>query len=150
MWPSTFEWESAALSSFRAPLTGAVIYLLVVAALDAKSPRVDTRPLQVGSSSRRAPRRRLTFSPPSPRQAYHNLVLCAMSLVMFLGGLFAVAQRSADEGGLWLLCEHQSTPATGAVYYWSYMYYLSKYYELLDTVLQVRAPLPSTASFRRR
>ena len=33
--------------------------------------------------------------------------------------------------------------ANGALYYWSYIYYLSKYYELLDTVLQLaRGKLP--------
>ena len=29
------------------------------------------------------------------------------------------------------------SPSQGGLYYWSYLYYLSKYYELLDTLLIV-------------
>lgn len=112
---------------------------------------------------------------------YHNLVLCAMSLVMFVGCAIEVVRRrraafelaeslSANARGLiwadrspgadWLLCEYEpahpyfasapasaagtfsdeagrSVEATGALYFWSYLYYLSKYYELLDTILEL-------------
>ena len=34
-------------------------------------------------------------------------------------------------------CEPRGTLPNGPLYYWSYIYYLSKYYELLDTVLQL-------------
>ena len=38
---------------------------------------------------------------------------------------------------MWLLCENESTKPIGDLWFWSYMYYLSKYYELLDTFLQL-------------
>lgn len=76
----------------------------------------------------------------------------------------------AESGGLaawtgrWLLCEYvtpgsiraaapyagtvtdgAAAVASGPLYFWSYIYYLSKWYELLDTVLELQrgAPPPS-------
>ena len=37
----------------------------------------------------------------------------------------------------YFFCEPRGTAPDGALYYWSYLYYLSKYYELIDTVLQL-------------
>ena len=74
----------------------------------------------------------------------HNLVLCIGSLVMFCGCLKEVVQRSIEEGDAsWLLCEDPATKPRGPLWFWSYVYYLSKYYELLDTGLQlVRGKYP--------
>ena len=74
----------------------------------------------------------------------HNLVLCIGSLIMFVGCLKEVILRSIDEGDAsWLLCEHPDSRPRGALWFWSYIYYLSKYYELLDTGLQlVRGKYP--------
>ena len=38
---------------------------------------------------------------------------------------------------LWARSEAEKTDAIGPLFFWSYIYYLSKYYELLDTVLQL-------------
>lgn len=66
---------------------------------------------------------------------YHNLLMSFLSLVMFVGCAIEVFRRMQREGSAkWFICESPSHTATGAVYFWSYMYYLSKYYELLDTV----------------
>ncbi|CAK9251026.1 unnamed protein product [Sphagnum jensenii] len=40
---------------------------------------------------------------------------------------------------VWIVCEHPDTEATGMLWFWSYIYYISKFYELLDTVLQFLA-----------
>ena len=66
---------------------------------------------------------------------YHNLLMSLLSLVMFVGCLVEVLRRSYNESSLrWLLCEPTTASSEGGLYFWSYMYYLSKYYELLDTV----------------
>ena len=68
----------------------------------------------------------------------HNLVLSLGSLVMFIGCLREVVVRSYKEGSAeWLLCESSDTTSNGPLWFWSYLYYLSKYYELLDTLLQI-------------
>merc|ERR1712151_706239 len=74
-------------------------------------------------------------------QAAHNLILCVGSLVMAVGTLVEVVQRSSVEepSVRWLFCESTTTQPSGPLWFWSYIYYLSKYYELLDTVLQLLA-----------
>ena len=67
---------------------------------------------------------------PSMVLACHNLILSAASLAMFLGLLKATMDRPSD----FLFCEPKNSK-DDAYYFWVYMYYLSKYYELLDTVL---------------
>lgn len=36
-----------------------------------------------------------------------------------------------------IFCEHSNTQAKGPLWFYVYLYYLSKYYELLDTILQM-------------
>jgi len=116
---NSFDWQSAPLSDVRAPLAASACYVAVVLVLGAATRRlggVDTKPLQ----------------------AAHNMVLCLGSLAMALGTLVEIVQRSASEGSTrWLFCEAPSTEPRGALWFWAYVYYLSKYYELLDTVLQL-------------
>jgi hypothetical protein len=65
----------------------------------------------------------------------HNFLMSAMSLLMFVGAAYELTQRSLREGSLvWSACEAPGTKATGALYFWSYMYYLSKFVEFLDTI----------------
>ena len=88
----------------------------------------------------------LVLSAPAPVPAsqrlfaYHNLLLSLGSLAMFLGTLHTVWLRSQQEGGSvrFAFCETDAARTeqggAGVYYFWSYVYYLSKYYELLDTV----------------
>eukprot|EP00290_Baffinella_frigidus_P016041 CAMPEP_0180212570 /NCGR_PEP_ID=MMETSP0987-20121128/13574_1 /TAXON_ID=697907 /ORGANISM="non described non described, Strain CCMP2293" /LENGTH=269 /DNA_ID=CAMNT_0022170253 /DNA_START=185 /DNA_END=994 /DNA_ORIENTATION=- len=73
----------------------------------------------------------------------HNGILCLLSLAMFLGASYEAFARSQQEGVEWLFCEVPGTEATGGVYFWSYIYYLSKFLEFGDTVFKVlkRKPL---------
>jgi len=76
----------------------------------------------------------------------HNLVLVVGSLVMFVGCLNAALVEARGSSWMWgkkksleqlewVLCFPQGTRAAGPVFFWSYVYYLSKFYELLDTVI---------------
>lgn len=78
-------------------------------------------------------------------QFVHNVVLIIISAAMFTGVVLESYNRAVSEkSSMFLLCESSEyddelsgLSAAGALYFWSYMYYLSKYYELLDTVLQL-------------
>jgi len=77
-------------------------------------------------------------------QAIHNLVICLGSLAIFIGCMYEVYSRSVKlRSLLWLICENEETQSTGPLWFWSYIYYLSKFYELLDTIIQLlRGKLP--------
>eukprot|EP00285_Hemiselmis_virescens_P002323 CAMPEP_0173407312 /NCGR_PEP_ID=MMETSP1356-20130122/66798_1 /TAXON_ID=77927 ORGANISM="Hemiselmis virescens, Strain PCC157" /NCGR_SAMPLE_ID=MMETSP1356 /ASSEMBLY_ACC=CAM_ASM_000847 /LENGTH=250 /DNA_ID=CAMNT_0014368469 /DNA_START=62 /DNA_END=814 /DNA_ORIENTATION=+ len=74
---------------------------------------------------------------------FHNAVLCLVSLAMFIGAGYEAYVRSKAEGITFLFCEKYNTKAQGGLYFWSYIYYLSKFYEFGDTVFKVikRKPL---------
>ena len=65
--------------------------------------------------------------------AWHNLVLVAWSSAMFLGTLVETVRTVWNSGAFGTFCALQ--PASGRLMYWFYHYYVSKYYELLDTVI---------------
>lgn len=162
--PATFAWADAPLHSIRAPCVGAGLYLLVVGAL--------RRHVSPSSGSVSPSYRRV--------QAAHNLVLCGGSLLMLLGTISELVRRSVAEPVRsthrpprarrartaacahcratprvvqdmgWLFCETPNVPASGPLYFWSYAYYLSKFYELGDTVLQAPVHPPSRRAARSR
>jgi len=116
-WYGGFEWEAAPLSHWRWPALGVAAYLVAVAALS------------VGMRSRQG--LQLKYA-----TAAHNMLLSLGSLCMLLGTALEASRRRAASGELeWLFCESGAARANGPLYFWSYVYYLSKYYEMLDTVL---------------
>lgn len=71
----------------------------------------------------------------------HNAFLTLISLAMFLGAASSMLSV-AWKRGLWdgVVCEKNNMK--GAMYYWAYMFYLSKFYELLDSYLLVLKKKP--------
>jgi len=121
-----FIWEAAStpLSSFYVPLYTSIAYILVVVAVHFSKP-LRWKPL-------------LSESTIQSVVMIHNIVLLLSSAFMFFSALTAVIDRSKLEGVGWLTCESPTTLPRGALWRATYIYYLSKYYELLDTFLQVR------------
>lgn len=89
--------------------------------------------------------------------ALHNTLLSLLSALMFVGTLLAALRRTSTSASpLWLLCEHKDAkakaspthpptpdPPKGAEYFWSYVYFLSKFVEFFDTFFKAlkRKPL---------
>lgn len=116
---ASFKWADAPFTNIELPLITGVIYVIVSLTMSYAAPSIAKLGLKVKMV-----------------QAAHNMVLCLGSLAMALGTLHEVIKRSSAEGSaMWLFCESASTPVEGALFGWSYIYYLSKYYELLDTLL---------------
>lgn len=127
--PAAFSWraQQPLFSDRVTPAIAVAAYLVVIFAL---------RAFVLGCRGGRAlPGAKLLF-------AAHNFVLSAASAVMLGGAVLAIWQRIAQHpsGSLsldsfeWLACEAPGARVEGTLYFWSYMYYLSKFYELLDTV----------------
>merc|ERR1712048_566177 len=66
----------------------------------------------------------------------HNLLLSLGSLAILLGVIRELQQRFALSGDIqWFFCEDLTTEAIGPLFFWSYVYYISKFYEMVDTLL---------------
>lgn len=116
---SHFVWQDAPLSDWRSPAFAVVLYLVIVPVLRAIMKNREGLQLKTVT-------------------VCHNLVLTVASLVMFIGTAFELYSRYETSGYTfdWFFCETQ-TATHGALYLWSYIYYLSKYYEMLDTILVI-------------
>lgn len=68
--------------------------------------------------------------------AVHNLILCLWSLIMFLGVSWEIFLLWQNGGFNKVYCDSTSI-SKGRLYYWIYIYYLSKFYELFDTAIIV-------------
>lgn len=121
---SQFSWETAWLRDIEYPILAVLVYLVSVLVLSLVCP-----PSQKDGKSCR--RTWLT-----PWAACHNLFLSAASLVMVVGTAYELYRRYTHTKTIeWFFCENQNTPSRGPLLFWSYVYYLSKFYELGDTIL---------------
>jgi len=73
----------------------------------------------------------------------HNVFLTLLSLAMFVGAAYG-ALLKYQSAGFWagLVCEQDPSPIKGPLFYWSYIFYLSKFYELLDSYLMALKKKP--------
>jgi hypothetical protein len=102
--------------SWLEPALGSVLYLIAVGVLKQRP----GRPLEM-----------------KPVTVVHNAVLIALSVLMAVGGIWALADRYLLEGFDGIFCSQRDGAHVldGAAGFWIKVYYLSKYYELGDTVL---------------
>jgi len=73
---------------------------------------------------------------------YHNLILCILSFFMAVGTLIEAVIFFNDHGPWELYCaaHPRSKPGidySGRLYFWSWLFYASKYYEFVDTIFIV-------------
>ncbi|GAM18295.1 hypothetical protein SAMD00019534_014700, partial [Acytostelium subglobosum LB1] len=76
--------------------------------------------------------------------AIHNLILCVWSLVMCVGityDAFNMAMNT-EYGINGIFCSPKSNPISGRIYYWHYLYFVSKFYEFIDTIIIVLKKKP--------
>lgn len=80
---------------------------------------------------------------------YHNLLLCLWSFVMMAGASYVLVDAVVNKGYSWsdLVCDIKGSKGAlmvGPLGFWAWSYYISKYYELLDTVLAILKKKPLT------
>lgn len=129
--PVTLHWKTAPLSSVYYPPIAIVCYLTLIFSL----------------------RRFMRDRPPVKLRSLtvvHNVFLCALSLAMGVGVLSEVVKVFAANatpsnpfaGTNAVLCDPTGASMTGRMGWWMYVFYVSKYYELLDTVIMVLKKRP--------
>jgi len=74
--------------------------------------------------------------------AAHNMFLCIWSLVMFVGLCFALKRQHDNFGIRSLFCAANKEQVDPAMFYCLYIFYVSKFYELFDTVILVLKKKP--------
>nr|GLL32266.1 elongation of fatty acids protein 3-like [Ipomoea trifida] len=68
--------------------------------------------------------------------AAHNVILCLLSLAMAAGCTLATLRQMSTHGGRWVVCFPTAvTLQRGPVFFWAYVFYLSKILEFIDTLL---------------
>jgi len=85
--------------------------------------------------------------PLGPIPALHSLIMSLISVVIFTGTLFSAEAEARDTRWLWrrsrttsfewLLCFPLGTRPSGRVFFWSYVFYLSRFLHLLRTFFVV-------------
>lgn len=116
-----FKWSEAPLNSFNVVVASSVTYVSLVLIYS-------NVPLA---------KKLFHLENTKPLVAWHNIILCVGSLIMCVGAIYEVVKRSVQEQSMeWIVCERPDTEANGMLWFWSYLFYISKYYELLDTFLQ--------------
>ena len=68
---------------------------------------------------------------------FHNLMLSFFSLFVFLALGYDLLDKWYREGTELMLCDSHYTSSQGRVVWWYYLFYLSKFYEFLDTALLI-------------
>ncbi|EFA77110.1 GNS1/SUR4 family protein [Heterostelium album PN500] len=76
--------------------------------------------------------------------ALHNLILCVWSLIMVLGVTYDAFQLAfnSEYGVDGFFCSPKSNPISGRIFYWHYLYFVSKFYEFIDTIIIVLKKKP--------
>lgn len=112
------------------PVAGTVAYLTVVFGLKFLLAAVGARPVEL----------KLAF-------AAHNALLCVLSVAMLAGVVEGVwAEWSANGHDVFeLYCDRAQRLNTGGrLWFWVYVFYLSKFYEFVDTLFLVVRQKPLT------
>ena len=122
--PSTFKWKTGTtpFSDLETIRTAWILYFLTILFL--RRFMLDREPLKI---------KMLT--------ACHNLVLLIGSILMFVGGCIGCF-HAYQQGGFENVFVMDTSKQTGIMFYSLYVFYLSKFYELLDTVILVLKKVP--------
>ncbi|KAK3184768.1 hypothetical protein Dsin_032054 [Dipteronia sinensis] len=77
--------------------------------------------------------------------AFHNFILIIISLIMAVGGTLSIFTQAPSLH--YIICFPTNTPPKGPLFFWSYMFYLSKIYEYADTLLIIMSKSIKRLSF---
>ena len=132
--PLDFDWHLHSeqyywASHWRTPLIATCVYLLFITLSNSTL----DHPLRVKTSNwTKSSHVFKTFS------ILHNAALVLFSSIIFVGFSLDFIDYTKEHGWSFILCppvENQNELLRGRIFYWCYLYYISKFYELADTLL---------------
>lgn len=125
--PDEFDWKSAPFSQGHYPVAAILLYLATIFSLQ----------------------RYMRFRPPVKLRVLtflHNVFLCLLSAAMALGVVVEVVRMFLSPTPIGAvreaLCDLSLSSMRGRLGWWMYIFYLSKFYELADTVIMVLKKRP--------
>lgn len=118
-----FSFRHAPLSSVRYPVTAITVYLVTIFGLQRLM-------------RHREPLRLRTIT------VAHNALLCLLSAAMGAGTLVEVIRVAHAAGFGGVICDRGGVAMNGRLGAWMYVFYLSKFYELFDTLILVLRKRP--------
>ncbi len=124
-----FSFFTTPLSAFSIPVVGTALYLIVIFSLQAIIKR--PHPLKLFT-------------------ALHNWFLCVLSSAMTIGILMNVIPFATNFGLMHAYCDRVGPQHPhfnmnhGALAFWCFVFYFSKFYEMVDTLLMVLKQRPLT------
>lgn len=145
---NSFQFE-VGKTPFSAPLypclgAAAYICMLVLLPLVLKSSKAAEASTGISVDNQTAAKDEGSSSTSNSMKAFevvHNINLIALSFVMMCGAILSIYDRVMNDGGLWngFLCSqrHAKDLLAGMTGFWIYIYHLSKYYELIDTLILI-------------
>ncbi|KAG0224939.1 hypothetical protein BGW41_004875 [Actinomortierella wolfii] len=122
------------LVNWRTPFIAAALYVLMVVLLNPKEGKVSR--VVAASSNKQANAKQLSKSGPAMTALVfvHNLILCVYSAWTFHGMFLAWHTTFKTHSFMDAVCDTDGTFWSYLGYY-SYYFYLSKYYEIVDTII---------------
>jgi len=113
-----FEWRDGGmpLSTWREPIIAVTAYAIII-------------PLIQFYMKGKKPYELRTFA------IYHNLFLCVFSLLFVIGTTYEMIKIAYNDGVYGLFCDREKKYHRGPGMFYLYIFYVSKYWELLDTVI---------------
>lgn len=118
-YPSSFEYIPGvtSFSDWRIPATISTIYLIVIFTL-----------YQIMKNRERMELKYIS--------AVHNFNMFALSVICFIGMTYGIIIQSINSGVETLFCDSKNVArGKGTLTFWMYIFYLTKFYELFDTVI---------------
>ena len=152
---SLFEKFHVLTLDFRTPIVASILYVLLVSYFGKVNREREAAAVAVAaasSKSKRSSSRIKTtsvavesrFTPFKCFVIAHNVFLCLYSATVFLSALPLLARPYFTNSILEAYCDVQKTTFNSGVNFWVWNFYVSKYYELMDTAILLLKGKPSS------
>ncbi|KAI9094417.1 fatty acid elongase [Phlyctochytrium arcticum] len=116
-----------ALMNWRIPVFTATLYFLLVKLINPSPSQAKASAAKPPAYSKTAWFKALVFA--------HNVALCVFSVWTFLGMMPAWVQNLQSRPIHEAFCDRNEMVWNQALFKWSWLFYLSKYYEIFDTII---------------